>query len=204
MGVLWRCPGPRTRRLGLGQRHPASEPVVYRPQGGNRSPIVGRPGPATLVGCPGEERSPSPETLIENTGQVVGFGRTEDRSDGVSHEGDWPTLRLHGVVATIQARPVLLQQIVETVHRVGVFTGTAAALLTPGGGFRGRACNSGCSPRTPWAEVRTTQRSVFRPCLMATTSSSCASGHRPGEMRLSCATPDVATTGSMTASPFAR
>ena len=82
--------------------------------------IVGRPGPATLVACPGQDRSPSPETLIENTGQVVGFSRTEDRSDGVSHEGDRTTVRLHGVVATVQARPVLRRRIVETVHRVGV------------------------------------------------------------------------------------
>lgn len=83
-------------------------------------PIVGRPGPATLVGCSGEERSPAPETLIRNTGQVVGFGRGEVRSPGVAHEGDRTTVRLGGVSVTIQAPPALRRRIAETVHPVKV------------------------------------------------------------------------------------
>ncbi|GIF47243.1 hypothetical protein DFJ67_7133 [Asanoa ferruginea] len=84
-------------------------------------PIVGRPSATTLVGCPGRDDStPRPDTLTANTGLVVGFDRTKDRSNGVEHEGDRTTVRLDGVLVIVQAPQALRERIVETIHPVRV------------------------------------------------------------------------------------
>lgn len=81
-------------------------------------PMVGRPGASTAVGCPAGTDG-NPETLIKNTGVVVGFDRTTEAA-GVAHEGDRTTVRLDGVLITVNAPEGLRRSIVETVHRVDV------------------------------------------------------------------------------------
>lgn len=85
---------------------------------GAKEPIVGRPGAVTLVGCPGG-RKPAPETLLANTGPVVSFARTTD-PDGVRHEGDQTTVRLNGVLVTVNAPAGLRDRIASTARRVDV------------------------------------------------------------------------------------
>jgi hypothetical protein len=85
-------------------------------------PAVGRPGMSTLVGCgmgnPNDE--PNPETLLENTGPIVAFGRVEKPKDGVVEVGDRTTVGLNGVEVIVQTEPVLRKRIVATVHAVTV------------------------------------------------------------------------------------
>ncbi|MDI6098978.1 hypothetical protein QLQ12_10235 [Actinoplanes sp. NEAU-A12] len=85
--------------------------------GPTKEPMVGRPGAATLAGCPGGE--PDPATLLANTGPVVGLDRTPD-PDGVRDEGDQTTVRLNGVLVTVNAPAELRGRIVKTIRRVDV------------------------------------------------------------------------------------
>ncbi len=91
-----------------------------------RDPIVGRPGPQTLVGCPRPERGPDPETLLENTGTVVAFsnpfppGEEPDGGPVRSEEGDRLRITLNGVVVDIHAEQALAARIAATVHAVDV------------------------------------------------------------------------------------
>jgi hypothetical protein len=81
-------------------------------------PIVGRPGATSAAGCP-TGTNPRPETLIKNTGLVVGLDTTAE-PPGTRQEGDQTTVRLDGVLITVNAPAALRQRIVETVHRVQV------------------------------------------------------------------------------------
>lgn len=82
--------------------------------GTTAKPVVGRPGAATLAGCPGG--TPAPGALVAKTGQVVAFDRTPD-PDGTGHEGDQTVVRLNGVQITVNAPAELRERIVRTVRR---------------------------------------------------------------------------------------
>ena len=73
-------------------------------------PVVARPGAGTLVGCP------DGDTVLANTGTVVGFSRT-DAADGVTNEGDRTTVRLDTVEVVVQTPAELRQRIVDTIRR---------------------------------------------------------------------------------------
>ncbi len=92
--------------------------------GGDRDPIVGRPGGSTLVGCPGEGSDPDPGTLLENTGPIVAFGFPLDRPDRpdrpVRVRGDRATRVVGGVLLIVQTEPELREQILDTVREVDV------------------------------------------------------------------------------------
>lgn len=79
---------------------------------GNAEPIVGRPGAATLVGCPG------PAEPGRDTGTLVAFDRTTD-GPGTRQDGDQTEVRLDGVLVTVIAPEGLRQRIVETIRQVG-------------------------------------------------------------------------------------
>ncbi len=74
-------------------------------------PIVGRPGAATLVGCPG------PAEPGRDTGTLVAFDRTAE-GPGTRPDGDQTEVRLDGVLVTVIAQDELRQRIVETIRRV--------------------------------------------------------------------------------------
>lgn len=82
-------------------------------------PVVGRPGPVTLVACPGLGEGPRPQLLLRNTGTVVALDRS-GQPDGVTHEGDGTIVRRDGVAVTVVAPPSLRRQIVETVRTAEV------------------------------------------------------------------------------------
>lgn len=86
----------------------------------DREPAIGRPGASTLVGCGlGETASPSPETLIVNTGIIVAF---EDAfmGDGtpmpISRGGDREVVRIRDVYVIVQVPQPLRGQIAATVR----------------------------------------------------------------------------------------
>jgi hypothetical protein len=84
-----------------------------------REPAVARPGQGVLaVGCLGP---PDADTLIKNTGWVVGFDfGPAPAPDGVERRGDRTTVRLDGVEVAIQVPRGLRERIAATVHRVTV------------------------------------------------------------------------------------
>lgn len=88
---------------------------------GGRRPMVGRPGPTTLVGYsptgPGET---DPATLVENTGPTVAFGRGARYASDVREAGDRTTIRRRGVEVRVQAETTLRARIVATFHTVDV------------------------------------------------------------------------------------
>lgn len=88
---------------------------------GGRRPMVGRPGPTTLVGyspiSPGET---DPATLVENTGPTVAFGRGARYASDVREAGDRTTIRRRGAEVRVQAETTLRARIVATFHTVDV------------------------------------------------------------------------------------
>lgn len=95
---------------------------------GAKTPIVGRPGPVTLVGCLAPHKQPDPSTLLEHTGTVVSFtgplraGRHAGRSDRPVRtlKNDRLTVTLAGVRIDIVAGRALRERIAATVHTVAV------------------------------------------------------------------------------------
>jgi hypothetical protein len=83
-------------------------------------PIVGRPGPQTLVGCHMGKRGPNPETLLKNTGVVVSFNTLPEGEAGPARreDGDRLMVTLNGVVVEIHADQALRAQIAATIHAV--------------------------------------------------------------------------------------
>jgi hypothetical protein len=79
-------------------------------------PLVGRPGAATQVGCSTDDPEPPADTLVANTGPVVGFDRTTE-ADGTAHEGDRTTVRLRSVQVVVQVPADLRRRIVDTIRR---------------------------------------------------------------------------------------
>lgn len=85
--------------------------------GGSREPIVGRPGPSTLVGCPTGD--PDPSTLVRRTGTVVELAPTvAGRPAGA--DGDQEVLVLGDVTVRVNAPADLRRRILATVHRADV------------------------------------------------------------------------------------
>lgn len=93
--------------------------------GEERDPIVGRPGPSTLVGCP-TDPDVDPSTLLENTGPVVSLSTAarwdedEPPAPGRQQEGDRLTVVHEGVSVAIQASAELRERIAATIHGVDV------------------------------------------------------------------------------------
>lgn len=86
-----------------------------------KRPMVGRPGPVTLVGYgPIPEGRTDPATLVENTGPTVAFGRGAKYASDVREAGDRTTIRRNGVEVRIQAEATVRAQIVATFHTVDV------------------------------------------------------------------------------------
>jgi hypothetical protein len=85
------------------------------------NPAVGRPGPATTVGCfRTNEDDSDPSTLIKNAGIFVGFSGWLDGPRGVVEEGDRTTVTIGTTSVMVQAEQPLRDKIVATVHEVGV------------------------------------------------------------------------------------
>lgn len=91
-------------------------------------PAVGRPGPATEVGCFGEG-NPPPETLVVNTGEVVVFAPSSDGAvSDTAAVGDREVVTVGGVDVVIQtADPELRARIAATVHAAEVDAAGCAA-----------------------------------------------------------------------------
>jgi hypothetical protein len=83
-------------------------------------PAVGRPGMSTAVGCSATGSpatgSPAPHTLVTNTGPIVAFESTGDRTDGVTREGDRVTVRRAGTAVIVQAAAAVRDRIVATIR----------------------------------------------------------------------------------------
>ncbi|HYO17579.1 MAG TPA: hypothetical protein VES02_02790 [Dermatophilaceae bacterium] len=88
-------------------------------EGGDKPPIVGRPGPSTAVGCPTRGDGVDPSTLIENTGVVMAF---EWAIDGValSAQGDQEARRVGDTIVRVNAPADLRRQILATLHEAEV------------------------------------------------------------------------------------
>lgn len=80
--------------------------------------VVARPGPETMVACPGSSAAngPDPGTLVANGGSFVGFDAEYMPRPGTVHEGDRTTVTLRGVSVTVQAPERLREQIVRTIR----------------------------------------------------------------------------------------
>ena len=93
--------------------------------GEDRDPIVGRPGPSTLVGCPTDPEA-DPSTLLDNTGPVVSLSTAalwdEEKAPapGRRQEGDRLTVVHDGVEVGIQTPAELRERIAATIHSVDV------------------------------------------------------------------------------------
>lgn len=80
-----------------------------------KRPVVARPlGPVLAIECNGRE------TLVANTGWVVGFGHSLTEPDGVERTDDRTTVRIDGVEIILQAPPAWRERIAATIHRVRV------------------------------------------------------------------------------------
>ncbi|MFD1859054.1 hypothetical protein EHW97_06835 [Aeromicrobium camelliae] len=91
------------------------------------APAVGRPGPATEVGCFGEG-SPSPETLVANTGEVVAFESAARGAAAGATGGDREVVTIGDAHVIIQtADPALRERIAATVHAAEVDAAGCAA-----------------------------------------------------------------------------
>lgn len=82
------------------------------------TPMMGRPGGSTLVGCP-EGGDVDPSTLVENTGVVVELAPALD-GVGDSAEGDQVVRRIGDVSVRVNAPADLRERILATVHRADV------------------------------------------------------------------------------------
>jgi hypothetical protein len=80
------------------------------------TPMMGRPGPSSLVGCLGDERGVDPSTLVANTGIVVELSSALDVSRD-SAEGDQVVRRIGDVSVRVNAPADLRDRILATVHR---------------------------------------------------------------------------------------
>ena len=92
-------------------------------RGTEREPIVGRPGPTTMVGCIAKEASAGPpETLMANTGVLVAFEdiRTDDDPTRLPRGGDRLVRDLNGVRVIIQAPEDIRDQIASSVRTVDI------------------------------------------------------------------------------------
>ena len=74
-------------------------------------PVVGRPGPTTMVLCAGGARP----TEVATTGTIVAFEWTDQRG-GIEHRGDRTTVRRNGVEVIVQAVGDLRRRIVATIR----------------------------------------------------------------------------------------
>lgn len=87
--------------------------------GDSSTPVVGRPGPATLVGCWSKgPNAPDPGSLVDNGGTLVAFGEAPPRGGARVTEGDRTTVSIAGVTVMVQARQALRERILDTIHTV--------------------------------------------------------------------------------------
>lgn len=82
------------------------------------TPMMGRQGPSTLVGCP-DRGGVDPSTLVKNTGVVVELAPALDGADD-SAEGDQIVRRIGDVSVRINAPADLRERILATVHRADI------------------------------------------------------------------------------------
>lgn len=99
---------------------------------GPLTPMVGRPGVATAVGCPpARDGGPEPATLIANTGMVVELAWAfDDVDDGA--QGDQEIRRIGDVVLRVNAPADLRKRILATVHRTDMDANGCPMQLPPG------------------------------------------------------------------------
>lgn len=93
---------------------------------GPKGPMVGRPGPETLVGCQGDATAgpgwlAKTGTVLSFEPVVIGVESEADPDELQRHlDGDRLTLELNGAGVTIIAEPGLRERIAATIHAVDV------------------------------------------------------------------------------------
>lgn len=86
---------------------------------GAKPPVVGRPGPSTLVGCPTGADGVDPSTLVANTGVVVAFDwAIEDVP--LAAQGDQESRQVGDTIVRVNAPVALRRQILGTIHEAEV------------------------------------------------------------------------------------